>query len=153
MTLWNNIFTFKLGKFPNLEMLFPAVSMDIKSLQTGLKQNLKRKTRKGLLNYLSVKFTWWDLSSFNDISSESLGLLTSSVVKLRSLSLLLDRTRSSTAALDLCLVPFRFDFASPFINLACVEARSWDCLTDELLPVENLQSNMTIFFPHIATIL
>ena len=58
MTLWNNIFTFKLGKFPNLEMLFPAVSMDIKSLQTGLKQNLKRKTRKGLLNYLSVKFTF-----------------------------------------------------------------------------------------------
>lgn len=75
----------------------------------------------------------WDLSSFNDISSESLGLLTSSVVKLRSLSLLLDRTRSSTAALDSCLVPFRFDFASPFINLACVEACSWDCLTDELL--------------------
>lgn len=138
MTWWSNIFTFKLGKFPNFEMQFPAVSMDIKFLQTSLYQNLKKKGGEGLLTTHRSILPLWDLSSFSDISSESLGLLISSVVKLRSWSLLLDRTRSSTAALDLCFVPFRFDFASPFINLACVEARSWDCLTDELLPVKNL---------------
>lgn len=153
MTLWNNIFTFKLDKFPNLEMLFPAVSMDIKSLQTGLKQNLKRKTRKGLLNYLSVKFTFvrpvelqwhqlWVTRTTNIQCCQTQIIITTAW-----------QDRINTAALDLCLVPFRFDFASPFINLAWFEARSWDCLTDELLPVGNLQSNMTIFFPHIATIL
>lgn len=85
--------------------------------------------------HMNLYIPLWDLSSCNEASSVSLGLLTSRVVKLRSLSILLDRTRSSAAAFDFCFVPLLLGFVSPLV--VCLEGRNWGCLMEELLlPIE-----------------
>lgn len=66
----------------------------------------------------------------------SLGLLISSVVKLRSVSVLLDNTRLSEAALDFFFTPFLLGLESPLVVFVSLDARCWGCLREELLPVE-----------------
>ena len=53
----------------------------------------------------------------------SLGLLISNVVKLRSVSLLLDNTRSSEAALDFFFTPFLLGLESPLVIFVCLDGR------------------------------
>lgn len=77
----------------------------------------------------------YDLSSCREVRSVSLGLLASSVVKLRSLSLLLDKTRSSEAPLDFCLTAFFFGLEAPLVIVVWLVERGRTCLREELLPV------------------
>lgn len=75
----------------------------------------------------------YDLSSCREVRSVSLGLLASSVVKLRSL--LLDKTRSSEAPLDFCLTAFFFGLEAPLVIVVWLVERGRTCLREELLPV------------------
>ena len=76
-----------------------------------------------------------DLGNSEEISSVSLGLLMSSVVKLRSESLLLDSTRLSEAALDF-FTPFLLASEPPLVIFVSLDPRRWGCVREELLPVE-----------------
>ena len=66
----------------------------------------------------------------------SLGLLISSVVKLRLESLLLDSTRLSEAALDIFFTLFLLAPEPPLVIFISLDPRRWGCLREELLPVE-----------------
>ena len=63
----------------------------------------------------------------------SLGLLTSSAERLRSLPLLLDKTRSSCALIDLDNLPLLIDLTLPLVDLVCLEGLGLGCLIEELL--------------------
>ena len=60
----------------------------------------------------------------------------SSVVKLRSESLLLDSTRLSEAALDFFFTPFLLASEPPLVIFVSLDPYCWVCLREELLPVE-----------------
>lgn len=83
-------------------------------------------------DYLNTWLPPLDLGNSEEIRSVSLGLLISSVVKLRSVSLLLVNTRFS----DFFFTPFVLGLESPLVDFVCLDPRWWGCLKEELLPVE-----------------